>query len=86
MIVIVIVLAISFFAGAFLAGLCAVLSAGDETERELDDAEQAEYLWNWKKSKGSRLSILPDKPDAHLSNNPNLIFLRKRRGLSRALE
>ena len=52
-IAIVIVFAIGFFVGAFLAGLCAVLSAGDETERELDDAEQAEYLWNWKKRKGS---------------------------------
>ena len=53
MIVIVIALAIGFFAGALLAGLCAVLNAGDETERELDDAEQAEYLRNWKKLKDS---------------------------------
>ena len=53
MIAIVIALAIGFFAGALLAGLCAVLNAGDETEQELDDAEQAEYLRNWKKRKGS---------------------------------
>lgn len=51
--VIAIVKVIVLFAGAFLAGLCAVRSDEDELERELDDKEQAEYLRNWKKRKSS---------------------------------
>ena len=44
----VIAFVIASLAIAFLAGLCAVIKAGDEMERELDDIEQAEYLHRWK--------------------------------------